>query len=81
MTRQQVYAELNELFRDIFDDDGIAVNDATTANDIEGWNSLMHINLMVAVERQFGIKFTMGEVNGMKNVGAMVDIILQRAKG
>ena len=78
MTREQVYTELNEVFRDVFDDERITVNDETTANDIEDWDSLEHINLVVAVEKQFGIKFTMGEVNGMKNVGAMVDIILGR---
>ena len=78
MTREQVYAELNEVFQDVFDDESIAVKDETTANDIEDWDSLEHINLVVAVEKQFGIKFTMGEVNGMKNVGAMVDIILER---
>ena len=80
MTREQVYAELNEVFQDVFDDESITVNDATTADDIEDWDSLEHINLVVAVEKQFGIKFTMGEVNGMKNVGAMVDIIVERAK-
>ena len=78
MTREQVYAELNEVFQDVFDDESITVNDETTANDIEDWDSLEHINLVVAVEKQFNIKFTMGEVNGMKNVGEMVDIILGR---
>ena len=80
MTREQVYAELNEVFQDVFDDESITVSDETTADDIEDWDSLEHINLVVAVEKQFGIKFTMGEVNGMKNVGAMVDIIVERAK-
>lgn len=80
MTREQVYAELNDVFQDVFDDESITVHDETTANDIEDWDSLEHINLVVAVEKQFGIKFTMGEVNGMKNVGEMVDIIIERAK-
>lgn len=80
MTREQVYMELNGVFQDVFDDESITVYDETTANDIEDWDSLEHINLVVAVEKQFGIKFTMGEVNGMKNVGAMVDIIIERAK-
>lgn len=80
MTRGQIYAELNEVFQDVFDDESITVNDETTANDIEDWDSLEHINLVVAVEKQFDIKFTMGEVNGMENVGAMVDIIMERAK-
>ena len=78
MTREDVYEKLNEIFRDVFDDEDITVNDATTADDIEDWDSLEHINLVVAVEKCFGIKFTMGEATGMKNVGEMADIILGR---
>ena len=80
MTREEVFEKLNEVFRDVFDDESITVNDNTTADDIEDWDSLEHINLVVAVERGFGIKFTMGEVTGMKNVGEMADIILDRVK-
>ena len=78
MTREEVYERLNEVFRDVFDDEDITVNDATTADDIEDWDSLEHINLVVAVEKEFRIKFNMGEVNSFKNVGEMVDIILAR---
>jgi len=78
LTRKQVFEELNEIFRDVFDDDDIVVNDATTSEDIEDWDSLEHINLIVAVEEAFGIKFAMGEVVTMKNVGEMADIILSR---
>lgn len=78
MTREEAYEKLNSVFRDIFDDEDITVNDATTADDIEDWDSLEHISLVVAVEKCFGIKFTMGEVMGMKNVGEMTDIILGR---
>ena len=80
MSRDEVFAALDEVFQDEFDDDTLHLTDATTADDIEDWDSLEHINLVVAVERRFGIKFTMGEVTGMKNVGEMVDIILQRTK-
>lgn len=79
MTRAEVFEKLNEVFRDIFDDEDITVGEETTSADIEDWDSLEHINLVVAVEKAFGIKFSMGEVNTMKNVGAMVDIILERA--
>ena len=80
MTREEVFGKLNEVFQDVFDDDSITVKDGTTADDIEDWDSLEHINLVVAVERCFGIKFTMGEVTGMKNVGEMADIILARVE-
>lgn len=78
MTREKIYEELNEVFRDVFDDDTIVVVDETTANDIEDWDSLEHINLIVAVEKKFNMKFNMGEVTTMKDVGAMVDIIMER---
>lgn len=80
MTREEVFEKLNEVFQDVFDDEDIVVNDSTTADDIEDWDSLEHINLMVAVEKKFGIKFNMGEVNGFKNVGEMVDTIIKRAQ-
>ena len=78
MTREEVYVKLNEVFRDVFDDEDIIVTDTTTANDIDDWDSLEHINLIVAIEDCFGMKFNMGEVTTMKNVGAMVDIIMSR---
>lgn len=78
MSRKDIYSKLTEIFRDFFDDGSIELQDTTTSDDIEDWDSLEHINLIVAIEQEFGIKFTMGEVTGMKNVGAMVDIIQQR---
>ncbi len=81
MTRAEVYEKLNKVFQDVFDDETITVHDETTSEDIEDWDSLEHINLVVAVENEFDVDFNMGEVNKMKNVGEMVDIILQRAEG
>jgi acyl carrier protein len=78
MTRDEVYSKLNEVFQDVFDDEDITVNDATTSSDIEDWDSLEHINLVVALEKKFNIKFNMVEVNKLKNVGEMVDIIMTR---
>ncbi len=69
---------LNEVFQNVFDDDDITVDRETTADDIEDWDSLEHIRLIGAVEREFGIKFTMKEVSSMKNVGEMMDIIAER---
>ena len=76
MTREEIYGKLNEVFQDVFDDEDITVNDSTVAADVDGWDSLEHINLIVAVERCFGIKFTMGETTGLKHVGEMVDRII-----
>lgn len=80
MTREEVFEKLNGVFQEVFDDENILVGETTTSSDIEDWDSLEHINLIVAVEKCFSIKFNMGEVTTMKNVGAMVDIILERIK-
>lgn len=79
MTREEAFERVNLVFRDVFDDPSISVSDATTADDIEDWDSLEHINLILALEEEFGMKFSMGEVTGMANVGEAVDILLQRA--
>lgn len=78
MTREDVFERVNQVFRDVFDDDDITVAEETTADDIEDWDSLEHINLVAAIEQEFGMKFTMGQVVSMKNVGEMVDIILEK---
>lgn len=78
MNREEVFEKLEEIFADVFDDDTIELTDDTTADDIEDWDSLEQINLVVAIEKEFSIKFNMGEVSKMKNVGEMVDIILER---
>ena len=80
MKREEIFERLNNVFRDVFDDESITVSEKTTSADIEDWDSLEHINLIVAVEQEFGIKFNMGEVTHMKNVGEMVDIIMERKK-
>ncbi len=80
MKREEVFERLNNVFRDIFDDETIVVKEETTSKDIEDWDSLEHINLVVAIEQEFGIKFNMNEVTSMKNVGEMVDIILTRVE-
>ena len=78
MTREEVFERLNKVFRDVFDDDDITVTETTTSADIDEWDSLEHINLIASVEQEFGVKFNMGQVNTMKNVGEMVDIILSQ---
>ncbi len=80
MSREEVFATLNEVFQDVFDDTSITVKDETTSEDIDGWDSLEHINLIAAVEQEFGMKFSMGQVVTMKNVGEMADIILSQVK-
>lgn len=80
MDRAEVYERLNKVFRDIFDDDSISLKDETVADDIDGWDSFEHINLIVAIEEEFSFKIPMNKVVTMKNVGEMVDIILEMGK-
>jgi acyl carrier protein len=70
---------LTEVFHDVFDDTTIALFDEMTAKDIEEWDSLMHITLVVNVEKEFGITLNAAEVGKLENVGAMIKILMERA--
>ncbi len=78
MDRQQILDEMGNIIRDIFDDDTIVVTDNTTAADIEDWDSLEQINILVAAERAFSVKFSVGEIEGLKNVGELVDLVVKK---
>ena len=80
MNRQEVIDKVNQIFIDVFDDESIKIDEKTTADDIEDWDSLTHITLLNEVESVFGFRFGMKEVHGMKNVGEMIDIILMNIK-
>jgi len=69
---------LNGIFRQVFDDESLVVTRATTAKDIEEWDSLSHMNLVLAVETYFGIKVALGELRSLKNVGEMADLIARK---
>ncbi len=77
MTREEIFEEVTEIFRDVFDDDELEIVDSTNAEDIEDWDSLEHINLVINMEKKFGLKFNLKEVGELKNVGEMVDLILR----
>ena len=80
MTREEVYERLNAVFADVFDDESLTVNDETTAADVDGWDSLVHITLIDAVEEEFDISFDMKTIVKLKNVGEMVDVILEEVQ-
>ncbi len=80
MTKVDIMKKLNKVFREVFDDDSLKITEKTTAKDVDGWDSLMHITLIAEIEDAFRMKFTMKEVTGMKNVGEMAAIIETRAK-
>ena len=78
MTREEVYERLNNVFREMFDDENIKLSDSTTAKDIAGWDSLTHITLISEIEDEFDIQFEMKDISGLKNVGEMVGLILSQ---
>lgn len=75
MTEKQILAEVQEIFRDNFDDDSLVITRATTADDIEDWDSLEQINLLTAIEKKFRIKFKLADVRGLKDVGDLLDLV------
>ncbi len=75
MTRSEIFAEIQEIFRDNFDDESLVIVDATCADDIEDWDSLEQINLLTAMEKKFSLKFKLEDVRGLENVGGLVDLI------
>ena len=79
MNREEIYERMNEVFQDVFGIDDLTVCDETTANDVEGWDSLRHISLLAAIEDEFDVEFSMGQTVKMKNVGEMVDFIEEEA--
>lgn len=76
----QILEKVQEIFRDIFDKEALIINRATSAVDIEEWDSLNNINLVVAIEKEFKIKFNLEELISLKNVGDMIDLIAKKIK-
>jgi len=76
--RDVIRHRLTEVFREVFDDDSIELFDSMTAEHIDDWDSLTHITLVVAVESEFSIRLNAGEVGKLANVGAMLDLLLER---
>lgn len=75
MTRTEINEKLNEIFSEVFDDESIKVNDNTTVDDIEDWDSLAHLTLVSSVEEAFSIEFNLDEISKFKNVGEMMTSI------
>jgi acyl carrier protein len=76
---EQIEHSLTQIFRDVFDDDNIALRPDLSAKDVDAWDSLTHIRLILTVEREFHIRFTVTEVGELKNVGELVALIRAKA--
>ncbi len=77
MTRQEVMKKLNDVFREVFDNEDIFVSESTTSADVKGWDSLMNITLIAEIEDVFDIHFAMADVTGMKSVGEIATKIME----
>lgn len=80
MTREEIFNGVQDIFRDIFDEHDLIIKDTTSSDDIEDWDSLNHINLVSAIEKEFNIKFALGELQTLKDVGAMIDLMVEKLK-
>jgi len=78
MEKIDILKKVNQVFIDTLDNEDIVLSYETTANDVEDWDSLNHIQLVVAIEKQFKIRFTSHEIQSWKNVGEMIDCILTK---
>ena len=78
MTDAEIYDELNAVFRQVLEDDTIELTPTTTAEDVEGWDSMNHIFIVVELEKRFGVKFQAAEMEELKNVGELATLVEQK---
>ncbi len=79
MQSNEVKSRLTPIFRDIFDNESLVVSDSMTADDVPKWDSLSHINMIFAVEKAFGVKFSVRDARSLKNVGDLIELIKKKA--
>ena len=77
MKFDEVMGLLHPIFRDVFDDDELIIEANTTANEIDGWDSLTHIRLVITIEKAFDLRFTAAEISDLENVGEMAELIVR----
>ena len=80
MQTDEIKSRLTPIFRDIFRDDALVVSENMTAQDVPAWDSLSHINMIMAVEKAFDVRFSIKNVRAMKDVGGLIDLIVKKAK-
>ena len=80
MNRTEILEKLNEIFRDAFDDISIEISESTSAADIENWDSFMQVNIVLACETAFGVKFDLKDVISLRNVSSLADVIERKLR-
>ncbi len=78
MTAEEIQRRITEVFRDVLDNEAIVLTRETTADDIEEWDSLAHISIIVAIENEFDIKFDLMDIKPLKNIGEFIDLIKRK---
>ena len=79
MEKSEIVSRLTPIFRDVFNDDALVVSEGMTAADVPTWDSLSNINMIIAVEKAFGVKFSIKDVRNLKNVGELLELIKRKA--
>jgi acyl carrier protein len=79
MEKNEIVSRLTPIFRDVFDNEALVVSDGMTAKDVPTWDSLSNINMIIAVEKAFGVKFSIKDVRSLKNVGELLELIKRKA--
>jgi acyl carrier protein len=79
MEKNEIVSRLTPIFRDVFNDDALVVSEGMTAADVPTWDSLSNINMIIAVEKAFGVKFSIKDVRALKNVGELLELIKRKA--
>jgi acyl carrier protein len=79
MEKSEIVSKLTPIFRDVFSDDGLVVTESMAAAEVPAWDSLSNINMIIAVEKAFGVKFSIKDVRSLKNVGELLDLIKRKA--
>ena len=80
LARKEIYSKMESLFQDVLDNSDIVLTDATKADDISEWDSLAHIQLILAIEQSFKVKFKTSEISNLSNVGEMVDLLQKKVQ-
>ncbi len=80
MDDAQIYARMEDIFHEVFDDDAIQVSPALSAKDVDGWDSLTHIRLILTIQKAFKVKFSTSEIGKLENVGDLVELIKARVQ-
>ena len=78
MEKQEIVEKMTEIFKEVFSDNNIVIKDEMTANDVENWDSLTHMLMITKVEEEFGVKFKLKELNRLKQVGDIVDLLVEK---